>query len=373
MTSPITDIDPCHEWECVEEQLQNNNGGFVKNYGKYVVNNPQLIMNYYTAEDVPVFDHLAAEFAVCDRWFSSIPGPTQPNRAYSLAGTSEGMKHNVGKRGLLAGEGWNARTIFEFLPPGVTWQYYSHDIAGLRFFNQYRRELVSQIDKIDRFFDSAAAGTLPNVSWIDPDFGMSIYPGAPNDDHPPHDVRHGQNLVSNVYNSLLKAGNQQWSKTLLVVVYDEHGGFYDHVSPQQWTPADDHVEFQRYGVRVPAFVISPWVGKQTAYGSQSHHLQPNEVVFDHTSILKTILRRFCTPAGGAIPSMSGRVDGANDLSGLLTEDQPRPDCGLAPLIPDVPVSFKDLFTMDGPESELQESLQVLAGDATMHGVPPNKL
>jgi phospholipase C len=373
MDSPITNADPCHEWDCVEEQLQNNNGGFVKNYAKHAVDNPELIMNYYTAEDVPVFDHLAAEFTVCDRWFSSVPGPTQPNRAYALAGTSEGLKDNVGIKGLVAGEGWNARTIFEFLPPDVTWRYYSHDIAGLRFFNQYRREHVPQIDKIDRFFDSAKAGTLSNVSWIDPDFGMSIYPGAPNDDHPPHDVRHGQNLISNIYNSLLKAGNDQWLKTLLVIVYDEHGGFYDHVSPHQWTPADDLTAFQRYGVRVPALVVSPWVGKRKAYGSQSHHLQPDEVVFDHTSILRTILRRFCTPAGGAIPNMSARVDAANDLGALLTESEPRTDCTLAPFIPDVPVSFIDHFRMDGPQSELQASLQVLAGDATMHGVPPNKL
>ncbi|MBC7912350.1 MAG: hypothetical protein H7Y30_17720 [Pyrinomonadaceae bacterium] len=373
MASAIMNGDPCHEWDCVKEQLDNQNGGFVKNYAKHIINNPHFIMNYFNAADVPVFDHLAREFSICDRWFCSLPGPTQPNRAYALAGTSESIKENFSPQQLIMGNGWAAPTIFELLPNNVTWRYYSHDIAGLRFFKKFRTQLVPQIDKIDKFFDAAEDGNLPNVSWIDPDFGIAAYPGAPNDDHPPHDMRHGQNLVSKVYNALLNAGNSQWSKTLLIVTYDEHGGFYDHVSPRQFTPADSDPEFQKYGVRVPAFVVSPWAARQTAYGSQQHHLQPDEVLFDHTSVLKTILRRFCTPAGGATPSMTPRVDAANDLSNLLTEQQPRTDCTPAPLIPNVPVAFKDLFLMDGPETELQEELQVLVGEATANGVPPSKL
>jgi phospholipase C len=373
MNSLTTEVDPCHDWDCVQEQLKSSNGGFVKNYAGYVTAHPEIIMNYYNAEDLPVFDHLAHQFCVCDRWFSPIPGPTHPNRAYALAGTSAGIKENFGRAQLLSGQGWEAKTIFEFLPDEVTWRYYSHDIAALRFFKKYRSLLVEEIDKIDKFFDNAEAGTLPNVSWIDPDFGIAAYPGAPNDDHPPHDVRHTQNLVSKVYNALINAGNDLWSKTLFVVTYDEHGGFYDHVSPQQWSPADDYDEFKRYGVRVPAFVISPWIGRQTAYGSQSHQLQSRDVIFDHTSILKTILKRFCTPNGGTPPNMSARVDAANDLSGLLTETQPRIDCSAAPIIENVPVTFKDLFLMAGPETEWQESLQVLVGEATANGVPPNKL
>lgn len=373
MASPIMNGDPCHEWDCVKEQLDNQNGGFVENYANHVVNNPEIIMNYFNAADVPVYDHLAREFSICDRWFCPIPGPTQPNRAYALAGTSESIKTNFTPQELLMGSGWTAPTIFQFLPNDVTWRYYSHDIAGLRFFKKYRTQLVPQIDKIDKFFDAAENGNLANVSWIDPDYGIGAYAGAPNDDHPPHDMRHGQNLVSKVYNALLNAGNSQWSKTLLVVTYDEHGGFYDHVSPRQFDPADSDVEFKQYGPRVPAFLVSPWVARQRAYGSQSHHLQPNKVLFDHTSILKTILRRFCTPAGGTTPSMTPRVAAANDLSVLLTEQQPRMDCTTAPLIPNVPVAFKDLFLMDGPETELQEQLQVLVGEATANGVPPSKL
>lgn len=374
MASPIMNGDPCHEWDCVKEQLDNDNGGFVSNYSKHVATNPEFVMNYFNAEDLPVYDHLAREFTICDRWFCSIPGPTQPNRAYALAGTSEGIKENFGPKELVLNGGWNASTIFDLLPPEVSWRYYSHDIAGLRFFKKFKKSLVPEIDKIDKFFEATLDGTLPNVSWIDPDYGMAIYPGPPNDDHPPHDVRHAQNLVSRVYNALLTAGNALWSKTLLIVTYDEHGGFYDHVSPRQFSPVDDKGEdFRQYGPRVPAFIISPWAGKQKAYGSQSHHLKPDQVVFDHTSILRTILRRFATPSGGSTLSMTARVDAANDLGALLTEETPRADCMPAPSIPNVPFSLKDIFLLDKSESELQEQLQKLADEAKANGVPSSKL
>jgi phospholipase C len=372
MASAIMNGDPCHDWDCVKEQLDNNNGGFITNYAQHVASHPEFIMNYYNATDVPVYDHLAREFTICDRWFCSMPGPTQPNRAYALAGTAESIKRNFTPKELVLGGGWTAPTIFEFLPNTVSWKYYSHDIAGLRFFKKYRARLVPQIDKVDEFFEAAKNGRLPNVSWIDPDYGIAAYPGAPNDDHPPHDMRHGQNLVRNVYNALLNS--PQWSKTLLVVTYDEHGGFYDHVSPRQFTPADSDTEFQKYGPRVPAFIVSPWAARQKAYGSQSHHLQSNEVLFDHTSILRTILRRFCTPPGGTTPGMTPRVKAANDLSVLLTEQQPRTDCTAAPAVPNLPQpSVKDLFLMNGPETDLQAELQVLAGEATANGVPPSKM
>ena len=371
MASAIMNGDPCHEWDCVKEQLDNQNGGFITSYAQHAPSNPEFIMNYFNATDVPVYDHLAREFTICDRWFCSIPGPTQPNRAYALAGTSESIKTNFTAKELVMGGGWTAPTIFQFLPNNVTWRYFSHDIAGLRFFKKYRTALVPQIDKIDEFFDAAEGGNLPNVAWIDPDYGIGAYPGAPNDDHPPHDMRHGQNLASKVYNALLNS--PQWSKTLLIIAYDEHGGFYDHVSPRQFTPVDSDAEFAKYGPRVPVFLVSPWVKAGAAYGSDTHNLQPERVLFDHTSILRTILRRFCTPEGGATPAMTPRVAAANDLSVLLTEPMARTNCTPAPFIPNVPVAFKDLFLMDGPETELQEQLQVLVGEATANGVPPSKL
>jgi len=370
MTSFTMNGDPCHEWDCVEEQLKGNNAGFLRNYGKVVASNPEFILHYFTGADVPVFDHLAKDFCVCDRWFCSLPGPTQPNRAYALAGTSDSRKENINPKDLLLGKGFEGRTIFEMLPAHVSWKFYSHDIASLRFFRKFSVSLEPNIDKITKFFNDAKAGALPNVSFIDPDFGIAVFAGPPNDDHPRHDTRHCQNLVSDVYNALVESPN--WSKTVLIVTYDEHGGFYDHVSPHAFTPADNDPEFKKYGVRVPAFVISPWVGKEVAYGSSTHGLQQGEVIFDHTSILRTILRRFCTN-GGSVPSMTARVDAANDLSALLTENQPRTDATRAPSIPNVPVSLKDTFLMEEEKSEFQVELDMMVARARAGGVPPEKL
>ena len=369
MNSPIMNGDPCHEWPCVEEQLSMNNGGFLQNYANVVVSNPEFIMHYFTGADVPVYDHLAGDFTICDRWFCSLPGPTQPNRAYSLAGTADGLKRNLKPQELLLGKGFEGRTIFEMLPDNVSWKIYSHDIASLRFFKKFRAAIVPQIDKIPKFFNDAKAGHLPNLTWIDPDFGITVFPGPPNDDHPPHDSRHCQNLVSNVYNALLESPN--WSKTLLIVTYDEHGGFFDHVLPGSFQPNDDdRNEFKVYGVRIPTFIVSPWAGKQQCFGRNTHGVSTNELIFDHTSTLKTILNRFGTKSG-VVPSK--RIAAANDVSVLLTESTARTDCKPAPFIPNVPVAFKDNFMLEADRNELQESLDAMVAQASANGVPPDNL
>jgi phospholipase C len=202
------------------------------------------------------------------------------------------------------------------------------------FFNRTKlswKEAVSDLPLIDEssssFLEDAASGRLPAVSWIDPNFkDFNIFGGGSNDDHPPSDIHDGQALVLAAYNAL--ASSPVWEKTLLVITYDEHGGFYDHVSPP---PAqdDDQKLFGRYGVRVPAIVVSPWIGKASV----------SKLLFDHTSIIKTILLRFCPQAlerrsrvqalldrwiPGRPHYMGKRVASANHLGGLLTESLPRP-------------------------------------------------
>jgi phospholipase C len=173
--------------------------------------------------------------------------------------------------------------------------------------------------KIPSFLEDAAAGTLPSVSWIDPAFTNFNRLGFPvNDDHPMADIKDGQDLVLAIYNAL--AASPQWDRSLLVIVYDEHGGFYDHVPPPE-AADDDPATFGRYGVRVPAIIVSPWIEPRTV----SH------TVFDHTSIIKTILLRFCAQAldqpqpghgrrarGGLGPQYPGmRVAQASHLGELL--------------------------------------------------------
>ncbi len=132
-----------------------------------------------------------------------------------------------------------------------------------------------------------------------------------NDDHSPSDVVAGQALALDLYHALRTS--PCWERTMLVIVYDEHGGFYDHVSPP--AAPDELTEFRRYGVRVPAIVVSPLVEK----ASVAH-----QTIFDHTSLIKTILARFCRK-DGKIPDMGQRVSQAEHLGGLLVRDTPRTD------------------------------------------------
>jgi phospholipase C len=299
--------DPCHSGQCVADQLANNNGGFVKNY---VATHPRdserdLVMGYYNKNELLTYDHLAAEFTICDRWFSSVPGATWPNRLYAATGRANGSKDN--------------KTIPIYDLPAfvryldarkVTWGWYTDNFFGstLNLIDRKYRSLSNY--NSDDFYQQAAAGTLPSVCWIDPIFVNTAGTFAANDDHPPADIRHGQELVLNIYHALV-SNPEQWQKMLLVIVYDEHGGFYDHVTPP--AAEDDNVNFRSYGVRVPAILVSPWVPQRKVVST----------LFDHTSIIKTILLRFCRKADESIPDMGKRVTAANHLGHALTEPMAR--------------------------------------------------
>jgi Phosphoesterase family len=159
----------------------------------------------------------------------------------------------------------------------------------------------------------------------------AVPPG--NDDHPPADIAAGQHLIAEVGRAL--TNSPQWAKTLLVITYDEHGGFFDHVPPPAAPPVSG---INRYGPRVPTFVVSPWVdrGKVT------------DVVFDHTSILKTIARRFLSAHP---PDMGERMAAANDLSMVLTTSarQDRPNIPLPPAPPVSPLLAVQDFRPEDPQ------------------------
>ena len=313
-TKLTADQDPPHRAADVKEQLQGSNGGFVANYARRNVQdpNPGTVMGYYNGADLPVYDHLAREYAVCDRWFCSVPGPTWPNRLYAMCGRAAGSKDN--KRLPI----YEVPSFFRHLDRRkVSWRCYAHEyVSTLRFVDdRYRFSLSARnfryfnrrTASLGRsFLEHAADGNLASISWIDPnfvDFDL-LGPAGSNDDHPPSDVKAGQQLVLALYNAL--AGSPQWSKTLLVITYDEHGGFFDHVTPPR--AKDSSAAFRSYGPRVPALVVSPWIARGTV----------SSELYDHTSILKTILLRFCRRNDGSIPDLGARVANANHLGGLLT-------------------------------------------------------
>ena len=310
--------DPCHSGWCVDEQLANKNGGFVSNFMKTRTGgagaNPGVVMAYHTAEQLPVYDFLAREFCVCDHWFCSVPGATMPNRCYAVGGTSNGLRDNI-----KPSRPYNIPSFVRHLKDDQ-WRWYSHDYVPMlwlidpeyglaiesvpAYFNQ--RDVFGHRSFIER----AAKGDLPAVSWIDPNFyDLTFGPAGSNDDHPPSDLHAGQKLILQLIDALFQS--PAWNKTLLVITYDEHGGFFDHVAPPK--AADDRPAMRRYGPRVLALVVSPYVGAQSV----------GKTVFDHTSIIKTILTRFARKKDGTIPKMGARVAAAKHLGQLLTAQSPR--------------------------------------------------
>ena len=219
---------------------------------------PGDVMGYHSDRHLPVYDHLSEKFCVCDRWFSSVPGSTFPNRLYALAG------HAAGKRDNVSPPIYHLSSFFRQLDnvPGVSWTTFVHDVTPLLWavdndypFAHLLNEHVAWFDGHfrppylgDTFIQRAAAGKLPSVSWIDPSFAdletglMRLISPPSNDDHPPSDVFAGQALVLKLYDAL--ASSKQWAKTLLVITYDEHGGFFDHVPPPLRPPDDDPATFR---------------------------------------------------------------------------------------------------------------------------------
>ena len=298
-------------------------------------------MGYYTAKDLPTYDFLAHQYCVCDNWHSSIPGDTWPNRLYSLAGTTsepahedffERVKHLLSHTSLGGAPIFDVSAFTHHLDDSQ-WRWYSHDPATLRAADgQYRdfrdpkrsnfayfdRKKISWLTGVtetaileghDSFLDDAAKGQLRDVSWIDPNFiDLKILDPNSNDDHPPTDIRAGQAFILEIYEALTRSPN--WDDTLLVIVYDEHGGFYDHVSP----PAiDDGSGYATLGVRVPAILVGPRVARSVCHET-----------FDHTALIKTILTRFASNPDQAIQAMSERVRNAPHLGTVLL-DSPRND------------------------------------------------
>jgi phospholipase C len=303
--------DPCHSGDCVDEQVANGNGGFAANYIETredpAATDPVVVMGYYDGGQLPIYDFLARHFCVCDRWFCSVRGATFPNRLYAAAGRGAGSRDNA------TPPVYHLPSVVRQLDKfGASWRWYTHELFATIW--AIDRDYVPKtFDNVrpfssgltsDDFFSAAREGTLPNVSWIDPNFVDLGGAVGSNDDHPPADVRAGQELVLRVFNALVRS--PAWERTLLVITYDEHGGFFDHVEPPAAEDDDPRPEFHAYGPRVPAIVVSPRLGTRV-----SHE------VFDHTSIIKTVLARFCRNAEGLIPDMGARVSAANHLGLLL--------------------------------------------------------
>lgn len=320
-----------------------NMQGFLYNYTLKCAGsqtNPNIIMNCFTAATVPVLWSLAYNYAVCDHWFASIPTQTLCNRSYLHAGTSSGYVDNEGGDGILFVN--DTPTIFNVMTEAQrNWKIYcaSWKITSLALLTQSQLWDDCTSDHFARLEDfcSAAAtpGGLPEYSFIEPIYLDSLVWGRENDMHPESqalnidgasNVEQGEKLLFTVYDAV--RSSPDWDSTMLLILFDEHGGCYDHVSPPTFPTCEfaispdgkvipqTHIggsafQFDRLGVRVPAIVVSPYTQARTVLNK----------VYDHTSALSTIVNCLTLPQG----KLGDRQKKAPDLSDALNLATARTD------------------------------------------------
>jgi phospholipase C len=284
--------DPDHSYLGGRRQL---NGGAMDGFRRG--RNDDYALGYYGRDDLAMTSQLVDNFTICDQWHSSIMAPTFPNRLYTHSASTDRVSNTYVQCTL--------PTIWDRLAAaGVSASYYYSDVP---FLVLYGDKYVPISKPLDAFFMQAAAGVLPAYSYIDPSF----FGEAQNDDHPHADIRRGQNFVGRIVQALLQS--PQWSSTVLIVTYDEWGGFFDHVVPPRRpddveTPGDDpaNPDHSQTGFRVPAYIISPFARR----GGVAKRL------FDHASILKLVEWRF------GLKPLSRRDRAANNPAGVLDFSAP---------------------------------------------------
>ncbi|KAK4412485.1 Non-specific phospholipase C1 [Sesamum alatum] len=302
----FVDSDPGHSIQAIREQIFGCNdtsanpapmSGFVQQAESMGVDGlSKTVMSGFKPELLPVYAELANEFAVLDRWFASVPASTQPNRFYVHSATSHGASSNV-RKDLI--HGFPQKTIFDSLDENsLSFGIYYQNIPATLFFKSLRK-----LKHIPKFHDyklkfklHAKMGKLPNYVVIEQRyFDVDLFPA--NDDHPSHDVALGQRFVKEVYETL--RASPQWEEMALLITYDEHGGFYDHVpTPVSGVPNPDGIigpdpyyfKFDRLGVRVPTFLISPWIEKGTVIHEPNGPTPSSQ--YEHSSIPATVKKLF---------------------------------------------------------------------------------
>jgi len=348
--------DPGHEFLDVVEQLGGvgatypvngpyptiNNSGFAANYATTDSEGSppapdkigDIMLCFDTATDLPVAYQLATNFVLCDQWFSSLPGPTWPNRFFLHGASSNGLDHSPSKGEMAK---WESVSGFTY-PHGSIFDALNNDSVTYRLYYDPNGPVagsVAQVASLKNIFltemhsvnDLAEdlTGDYPyQYTFIEPNYGNIVngsYEGG-SSQHPMDGVTGGEALIKTVYEAI--RNSPLWNESLLIITYDEHGGFYDSVPPGAAPLPDDGSSntpgakdslsefgftFNTYGVRVPAIIVSPWVQA----GGVDH------TIYDHSSVLATIEQVF-----GVLP-LTARDKAANSVLPLL-QSSARTDC-----------------------------------------------
>jgi phospholipase C len=298
---------------------------------KLVGAEPSSIMGMYNPETLPVLCGLAKGFAVCDRWFASVPTQTFPNRAFAVAGTSLGYIDNSA-RGTPA---FNTPSVFgKLAEAGQTWTIYGYSKRPLTandFPDTVRPGAGCKVESgFDKFQSDAASGQLAAFSYIEPEWAHYHDKHnfqRENDQHPVSNLAVGEKLIFDVY-AALSSNQAVWAKSLLIITYDEHGGNYDHVPPETGATPPDNItrppgfDFTRFGVRVPAVIASPLIPAGTVFRAPA-----GSAPYDHTSIIATLRARF------DLGPLGRRDAVAPHLGPVLTLSEPRGDNPLQGVTP----------------------------------------
>jgi phospholipase C len=357
--------------------------GFAWDYHDYLNVSNQSVMGCYNPSQLPGINGLAKNFAVCDRWFSSAPTQTLPNRAYAACGTSLGKLTN----GEIDGTTYaNSLTIFNVLgEANKTWGLYYQSTNGITsgapngdVLTQWMCPQINsapggQISPYDdasnssAFLQALAAGTLPNFCFLEPDWGGGpnyIIDVQGNDFHPCSNVGPADLDLATLYGQL--TASPQWPNMLFIITFDEHGGTYDHVPPTvtvspDGISGDSNFQFNRLGVRVPTIFVSPFVTPGTVFRATDYQTPSAQPDFDHSSFLSTL----CKWAGvdPASAGLGNRVAIAPTFEGVLNATS----ASAKPAEIKVPAEYKSL----GGHHEIFDEPAPL--DANGNPIPPRKI
>jgi phospholipase C len=311
--------DTNHEWLGSHVQFDGGkNDGFVMT-NEDKSGDGSRAMGYYDQTDLPWLYSAASAWAISDRHFASVMGPTFPNREYLYAATSYGRTENMifssGNRANIMTNIAAVNANIKDEKQQVTWGEYYEGVPNMGIFLDTLAMYLDHTATTDQFFVDAQAGMLPNIVFFDPNTRDEW--GGGDDDHPPGDPQVGDQLMAKVVDAV--TSSPQWPHMALIITFDEHGGLYDHVAPPKACAPDDNApivqpgetqyDFAQYGFRVPLIVVSPY--------AKRHYV--SHVTTDHTSIIRFVEQRF------KLPAMSARDANADPLSDLFDFAKPRLD------------------------------------------------
>jgi phospholipase C len=352
-----TDIP--HEMEFVKTQMDKSpsNGdflmdGFVKAYRAFTgaPSTPKPDpMGFFRAAQIPITSFLASNYCVCDKWFASIPTSTQPNRTMAFCGDSA---IDSTKLQLIPATG----NIFDWLTnAGIDrWRVY-HD--GLSFFTLYNQlwhyvlgDHFKDYESLYSDFKTESDTTFPELILVEPSYQDSPHLGSdqPNDNHPPLAVGFGEEFLRRTYEAVT-CNPERWGNTLMIVYYDEHGGFYDHEPPPKigyQVSGGSRTQFESLGVRIPAILISPWVEKNSV----------SSLLFDHTSVLQLLAEKFTRGNPYSNTVENRRNAGIQSISAALTAVSDP----VAPNPPSAPIFVKSFLGDNvaiAPDGEMAKSFE----------------